>query len=115
MTTSFLLVHSFLVVHLVATLLMVGIMAAHALGEGSGVGVSFSGAKGWAQGQLITLAIGVHNIPEGMAVATVLAAGAGRVGGCRAGGCGCRPRIPAAAVMWCCGVPMASLLISWPR
>ena len=56
------------------TLLMVGIMAAHALGEGSGVGVSFSGAKGWAQGQLITLAIGVHNIPEGMAVATVLAA-----------------------------------------
>lgn len=56
------------------TVLMVGIMAAHALGEGSGVGVSFSGAKGWAQGQLITLAIGVHNIPEGLAVATVLAA-----------------------------------------
>ena len=25
------------------------------------------------------------------------------------------PRIPAAAVMWCCGVPMASWLISWPR
>ena len=39
-----------------------------------GAGVSFSGGKGWAQGQLVTLAIGVHNIPEGMAVATVLAA-----------------------------------------
>ena len=49
------------------TLLMVGIMTAHSLGEGSGVGVSFSGTKGWAQGQLVTLAIGVHNIPEGMA------------------------------------------------
>ena len=46
------------------TLLMVGIMTAHSLGEGSGVGVSFSGTKGWAQGQLVTLAIGVHNIPE---------------------------------------------------
>lgn len=56
------------------TLLMVGIMTAHSLGEGSGVGVSFSGTKGWAQGQLVTLAIGAHNIPEGMAVATVLAA-----------------------------------------
>lgn len=56
------------------TILMVGIMTAHSFGEGSGVGVSFSGTKGWAQGQLVTLAIGAHNIPEGMAVATVLAA-----------------------------------------
>jgi hypothetical protein len=31
------------------TLLMVCIMAAHALGEGSGVGVSFCGQRGWAQ------------------------------------------------------------------
>ena len=51
---------------------MVGIMAAHALGEGCGVGVSFVGERGWAQGVLTTLAIGVHNIPEGMAKATVL-------------------------------------------
>ena len=29
--------------------LMVGIMAAHALGEGSGVGVSFCGQRGWSQ------------------------------------------------------------------
>lgn len=33
------------------TLLMVCIMAAHALGEGSGVGVSFCGDRGWAQVQ----------------------------------------------------------------
>lgn len=31
------------------TLLLVAVMAAHALGEGSGVGVSFCGHKGWAQ------------------------------------------------------------------
>ena len=31
------------------TLLLVGVMAAHALGEGSGVGVSFCGHRGWAQ------------------------------------------------------------------
>lgn len=33
------------------TLLLVAVMAAHALGEGSGVGVSFCGHKGWAQVQ----------------------------------------------------------------
>jgi zinc transporter ZupT len=49
-------------------------MAAHAVGEGSGVGVSFSGDRGWAAGSTVTLAIGLHNIPEGLAVATVLAA-----------------------------------------
>lgn len=53
-------------------LLMVGIMAAHAMGEGCGVGVSFCGDRGWAQGVLTTLAIGVHNVPEGLAKATVL-------------------------------------------
>ena len=53
-------------------ILIVGIMAAHAIGEGCGVGVSFVGEKGLAQGTLTTLAIGVHNIPEGMAKATVL-------------------------------------------
>lgn len=30
-------------------LLMIGIMAAHAFGEGAGVGVSFCGSRGWAQ------------------------------------------------------------------
>ena len=53
-------------------ILIVGIMAAHAIGEGCGVGVSFCGEKGLSQGILTTLAIGVHNIPEGMAKAAVL-------------------------------------------
>ena len=35
--------------------LMVGIMAAHALGEGSGVGVSFCGQQGWSQVNVVTL------------------------------------------------------------
>ena len=52
--------------------LMIGIMAAHAIGEGCGVGVSFCGDRGWAQGVLTTIAIGVHNVPEGLAKATVL-------------------------------------------
>ncbi|EFJ40336.1 ZIP family transporter [Volvox carteri f. nagariensis] len=53
-------------------ILIIGVMAAHAFGEGSGVGVSFSGPRGWAQGLLVTIAIGLHNIPEGMAVATIM-------------------------------------------
>ena len=92
-------------------MLIIAVMAAHAFGEGSGVGVSFSGERGWAQvceaccfanrplgsnsseqqnyiilsnritsgfpnlqiqGLLVTIAIGVHNIPEGMAVAGVM-------------------------------------------
>ncbi|KAG2430207.1 hypothetical protein HXX76_010306 [Chlamydomonas incerta] len=55
-------------------MLIIGVMAAHAFGEGSGVGVSFSGPRGWAQGLLVTIAIGLHNIPEGMAVATIMVA-----------------------------------------
>ena len=55
------------------TLMMIGIMTAHALGEGCGVGVSFSGDGGRRNGRVVTLAIGAHNVPEGMAVANVLA------------------------------------------
>ena len=55
------------------TMMIVGIMAAHAFGEGCGVGVSFSGNRGWRQGRLVTLAIGAHNVPEGLAVANALA------------------------------------------
>lgn len=54
-------------------ILVVGIMTLHSFGEGSGVGVSFAGSKGLSQGLLITLAIAVHNIPEGLAVSMVLA------------------------------------------
>ncbi|XP_038882628.1 putative zinc transporter At3g08650 [Benincasa hispida] len=53
--------------------LIIGIMTLHSFGEGSGVGVSFAGSKGFSQGLLVTLAIAVHNIPEGLAVSMVLA------------------------------------------
>eukprot|EP00879_Flechtneria_rotunda_P013200 GHRR01013785.1.p1 GENE.GHRR01013785.1~~GHRR01013785.1.p1 ORF type:complete len:724 (+),score=288.83 GHRR01013785.1:145-2316(+) len=55
-------------------ILFLAVMAVHAVGEGGGVGVSFAGQRGWAQGTLVTLAIGLHNVPEGLAVATVMAA-----------------------------------------
>lgn len=55
-------------------ILVVGIMTLHSFGEGSGVGVSFAGHQGLSQGLLVTLAIAVHNIPEGLAVSLVLAA-----------------------------------------
>lgn len=54
-------------------ILVVGIMTLHSFGEGSGVGVSFAGPRGLSQGLLVTLAIAVHNIPEGLAVSMVLA------------------------------------------
>nr|TKV90154.1 hypothetical protein SEVIR_9G009800v2 [Setaria viridis] len=53
-------------------ILVVGIMTLHSFGEGSGVGVSFAGSKGFSQGLLVTIAIAVHNIPEGLAVSMVL-------------------------------------------
>ncbi|RZC93361.1 hypothetical protein C5167_035881 [Papaver somniferum] len=53
--------------------LVIGIMTLHSFGEGSGVGVSFAGSKGFSQGLLVTLAIAVHNIPEGLAVSMVVA------------------------------------------
>ncbi|PKA65593.1 Putative zinc transporter [Apostasia shenzhenica] len=53
-------------------ILVIGIMTLHSFGEGSGVGVSFASSKGLNQGLLITLAIAVHNIPEGLAVSMVL-------------------------------------------
>ena len=43
-------------------------MAAHALGEGAGVGASFRGPSG----PLVTLAMALHNVPEGLAVAAIL-------------------------------------------
>ncbi|KAJ6809929.1 putative zinc transporter [Iris pallida] len=53
--------------------LVIGIMTLHSFGEGSGVGVSFAGSRGLTQGLLVTLAIAVHNIPEGLAVSMLLA------------------------------------------
>lgn len=54
-------------------MLVIGIMTLHSFGEGSGVGVSFAGPRGLPQGIMVTLAIAVHNIPEGLAVSMVLA------------------------------------------
>lgn len=53
-------------------MMIVGIMAVHSIGEGAGVGVSFAGGRGRTKGPLITFAIAVHNIPEGLAIAIVL-------------------------------------------
>jgi zinc transporter ZupT len=53
-------------------ILVVSIMTLHSFGEGSGVGVSFAGSKGLSQGLMVTIAIAVHNIPEGLAVSMVL-------------------------------------------
>ncbi|CAN6272936.1 unnamed protein product [Urochloa humidicola] len=55
-------------------ILVVGIMTLHSFGEGSGVGVSFAGSKGFSQGLLVTIAIAVHNIPEGLAVSMPIVA-----------------------------------------
>ncbi|KAL3680633.1 hypothetical protein R1sor_023589 [Riccia sorocarpa] len=53
-------------------MLVVGIMFLHSLGEGAGVGVSYAGPQGLPQGLVVSIAIAVHNIPEGMAVCMVL-------------------------------------------
>jgi zinc transporter ZupT len=49
---------------------VVGIMTVHSVAEGVGVGVAYGG--GDTLGALITAAIAVHNIPEGLAISVVL-------------------------------------------
>lgn len=51
-------------------MMIVLVMTAHSFAEGVGVGVSFGG--GAAFGAFISLAIAVHNIPEGLAISLVL-------------------------------------------
>jgi zinc transporter ZupT len=51
-------------------LLIVGVMTVHSFAEGVGVGVSYG--DGSAFGTLISLAIAIHNIPEGLAISLVL-------------------------------------------
>jgi zinc transporter ZupT len=51
-------------------LLMVVVMTVHSFAEGAAVGVSFGG--GMALATAITVAIAVHNIPEGLAISAVL-------------------------------------------
>ena len=51
-------------------LLIVGVMTVHSAAEGIGVGAAFGG--GPALGLLITIAMALHNIPEGLAISLVL-------------------------------------------
>jgi zinc transporter ZupT len=51
-------------------LLIVGVMTMHSAAEGIGVGVSFGGGEDL--GILMTIAIAIHNVPEGLAIALVL-------------------------------------------
>lgn len=50
--------------------LIVAVMTAHSAAEGIGVGVSYGGGE--RLGILITLLIALHNIPEGLAIGSVL-------------------------------------------
>ncbi len=51
-------------------LMIVGIMTIHSFAEGVGVGVSFGDSP--AFGSFISLAIAIHNIPEGLAICLIL-------------------------------------------
>lgn len=51
-------------------LMIVGVMTAHSFAEGIGVGVAFGGGESF--GRMITSAIAIHNIPEGLAISLVL-------------------------------------------
>lgn len=50
--------------------LIIGIMTLHSFAEGVGVGVSFGDSESF--GKFISLAIAIHNIPEGLAISLVL-------------------------------------------
>ena len=52
-------------------LMIVGVMTIHSFTEGIGIGVSYGGGAG-ARRIPITVAIAVHNIPEGLAISLVL-------------------------------------------
>jgi len=51
-------------------LIIVGVMTIHSFAEGIGVGVSFGDGRDF--GIFVAIAIAVHNIPEGLAIAIVL-------------------------------------------
>ncbi len=51
-------------------MLIMVVMTVHSFAEGIGVGVSFGGGESF--GRLITAAIAIHNIPEGLAIALVM-------------------------------------------
>lgn len=80
-------------------LLVLVIMTLHSVGEGSGVGVSFAGPRGLSQGLLVTAAIAVHNVPEGLAMTMVMVAR------------GVRPR---EAMMWSVFTSLPQPLVAVP-
>lgn len=51
-------------------LLIMGVMTAHSAAEGVGVGVAYG--SGRELGDFITLAIALHNVPEGLAIALIM-------------------------------------------
>ena len=51
-------------------LMIVGIMTVHSFAEGIGVGVSFGDSNTF--GAFISIAIAIHNIPEGLAISLIL-------------------------------------------
>ena len=51
-------------------LLIVGIMTAHSAAEGIGVGVAYGGGR--ELGDFITVAIALHNVPEGLAISLIM-------------------------------------------
>jgi zinc transporter, ZIP family len=51
-------------------LVIIAVMTVHSATEGVGVGVSYGGSE--KLGLLITIAIAIHNIPEGLAISLVL-------------------------------------------
>ncbi len=54
----------------VKVLLIMGVMTAHSAAEGVGVGVAYGGGR--ELGDFITIAIALHNVPEGLAIALVM-------------------------------------------
>lgn len=58
-------------------ILVIAVMTAHSTAEGVGVGAAFGG--GDALGLAITIAIAVHNIPEGVAISLVMVPRGSRV------------------------------------
>lgn len=50
--------------------LIIAVMTAHSVAEGIGVGASFGG--GDTLGVVITIAIAIHNVPEGVAISLVM-------------------------------------------